>query len=233
MDLHEAAAELRATYLAFRSLWTAGTPRAAAGLGGRFALLTEPAYARRRAMAARIAGAATLLVLEDREEAKTALRSGACDFLVSGLDEALRILKNEIRRGAPVAVCLSGSPAGTLSECVERGVQPDLLDAPHDTLQQRGALCVMWQTRLAQGERSVCWHCADGPLQRIAELDRALEHALVAATPERRQWLKGSPGVLGRPWQRYRFLPMSEVELARSSPVLPTAVAQVVTGLAT
>ncbi len=62
------------------------------------------------AIAANIAGAASLGVEPELARAKAAIRSGACDFLVNTLDEALRILKNEIRRKKAVSVVLAGVP---------------------------------------------------------------------------------------------------------------------------
>jgi hypothetical protein len=49
------------------------------------------------------------------------------DFLVTSLDEALRILKNEIRKREAVAVCVAAAPRPWRCEMLERGVLPDLL----------------------------------------------------------------------------------------------------------
>ena len=67
--------------------------------------------------------------------------------MVNNLDEALRILKNEVRKKQPVSVCLEGDLAATLHEAVERGLQPDLLALPGttdavETLIQRGAIVI-------------------------------------------------------------------------------------------
>ena len=59
------------------------------------------------AMASNVAGAASLGLESDVGRAKEALRAGVCDFLVNSLDEALRILKNEIRSRRPVSVVLA------------------------------------------------------------------------------------------------------------------------------
>src|SRR5947208_3583525 len=61
--------------------------------------------------AANIAGAASLCATANQEAQKQAVRDGIADFLVTSLDEALRILKNEIRKHAPVAVCIGAAPA--------------------------------------------------------------------------------------------------------------------------
>ncbi len=53
-------------------------------------------------------------------------RSGACDFVVNTLDEAIRAMKNEIRKGAPLSVALSADPGLVLNEILERGLAPQL-----------------------------------------------------------------------------------------------------------
>src|ERR1700744_693179 len=54
-------------------------------------------------VAASIGGAASLCVDEDPDRLREGLRSGFVDFVVANLDEALRILKTEIRLGRAVA----------------------------------------------------------------------------------------------------------------------------------
>ena len=63
----------------------------------------------------------------DQTRQKQAIRDGVVDFLVTSLDEALRILKNEIRKGETVAVCVGAAPKTVEQEMLERGVAPDLL----------------------------------------------------------------------------------------------------------
>ncbi len=46
---------------------------------------------------------------------------------MTSLDEALRILKNEIRKRETVAVCVAAAPETVEREMLERGVLPDLL----------------------------------------------------------------------------------------------------------
>ncbi len=59
---------------------------------------------------------------------KSAMRAGYLDFVVvvNTLDEALRALKNEVRQKRPLTVGLIAEIEATLTEMVERGVQPDL-----------------------------------------------------------------------------------------------------------
>ena len=203
--------KLRDVYLGYRSLLTAGGGTA---LGGKLVLLGEGGLqALERAAAARIAGAATLLVLDDEREAKTAVREGACDFLVTSLDEALRILKNEIRRGAPVGVCLRASPAAAAREMVERGVQPDLLDAPKQALVRQGGRVVAWAGALRPREFAVTWTAETARLLEL--MDSAAREALEQPDVERERWLRQSPPVLGRRLAQRRWLPMRAGECSR------------------
>jgi urocanate hydratase len=80
-------------------------------------------------IAANIAGAGFLGVDSRPEICRAAMRSGACDFIVNSVDEALRILKNEIRKRKPVSVALSMDEAAALHELLDRGVQPELFTA--------------------------------------------------------------------------------------------------------
>ena len=79
-------------------------------------------------IAGNVAGCATLAATAEPAAQKQAIRDGVVDFLVTSLDEALRILKNEIRKRATVAVCV-GAPSTVEREMIERGVLPDLVFA--------------------------------------------------------------------------------------------------------
>ena len=99
-----------------------------AGLGGKLLYsgeLNPDCF--RLVRAANIAGAASLSVSPDPDWQKLAIHEGVIDFLVTSLDEALRILKNEIRKRQGVAVGI-GLPAESVErEMIDRGVLPDLL----------------------------------------------------------------------------------------------------------
>ena len=84
------------------------------------------------AAASNIAGAVCLSVEDDPTHIKDAIRSGACDFIVNTLDEALRTIKNEIRKHLPLSVGLQADPVATFEEIFERGVTPDLFAARSD-----------------------------------------------------------------------------------------------------
>ena len=156
--------------------------------------------------AANIAGAATLLIEADDAAARQYVRSGMCDFLVNNLNEALRILKNELRLKQSAAVCLLAEPASALGDCIERGVQPELC-APRQqdatspavlTLQHRGAtLLSSFDDRgsLTQADFAwASWSAATQSARTLPLLDRL---ALAALEPgvrvERQRWVLRSP----------------------------------------
>ena len=88
-------------------------------------------------LAATMAGAAFLGVEADPERIKRRLKSGYCDFMVYSLDEALRILKNAVRKKENISVGLVGNAAQVIPELAERGVAPDILTdqtSAHDPL---------------------------------------------------------------------------------------------------
>jgi urocanate hydratase len=80
-------------------------------------------------VASNIAGAASLAIDERVDVCRAALRSGACDFVVNSVDEALRVLKNEIRQRRPVSVGLAMGGTAAVEQLLERGVLPQLFTA--------------------------------------------------------------------------------------------------------
>ncbi len=78
-------------------------------------------------LAATCNGAAFLGIDVDPERIKRRVKAGYCDVMVSSLDEALRLLKNAVRRREPVSVGLIGNCADVIPELASRGVVPDLL----------------------------------------------------------------------------------------------------------
>src|SRR5580765_7344160 len=88
-------------------------------------------------LAATMTGAAFLGIDVDPERIKKRLKTGYCDFMVTSLDEALRILKNAVRKGEATSVGLVGNCADLIPELAERGVVPDILTdqtSAHDPL---------------------------------------------------------------------------------------------------
>ena len=88
-------------------------------------------------LAATMTGAAFLGIDVDPERIKKRLKTGYCDFMVNSLDEALRILKNAIRKKENISVGLVGNCADIIPELADRGVVPDILTdqtSAHDPL---------------------------------------------------------------------------------------------------
>src|ERR1700756_4878851 len=88
-------------------------------------------------LAATMAGGAFLGIDVDPERIKKRLKTGYCDFMVTSLDEALRILKNAVRKKENISVGLVGNCADIIPELANRGVVPDILTdqtSAHDPL---------------------------------------------------------------------------------------------------
>ncbi len=76
--------------------------------------------------AANIAGAVSLAIDNYPTHLREVVRTGAADFIVNTLDEAIRAMKNEVRKRAPLSVALNADPFLTLTEILERGLTPQL-----------------------------------------------------------------------------------------------------------
>ena len=171
------------------------------------------------ATAANIAGAASLGLEADVARAKARIRNGAIDFLVNTLDEALRILKNEIRKKNAVAVALATDSRGALTEMVERGVQPDLV---HGSVEGIDTLAGCGARRLDLGAQTggppaeeVSWSVDRDSFRWLPAVDRLAAAALVPAnrtTTARKRWIENSPRYLGRALAGQRYVQMSEAE---------------------
>ena len=78
-------------------------------------------------LAATMNGAAFLGIDVDPERIKKRVKTGYCDVMVTSLDEALRILKNAVRKREATSVGLVGNCADLIPELAKRGVVPDVL----------------------------------------------------------------------------------------------------------
>ena len=78
------------------------------------------------ATAGSIAGAASLVLDPDAGAVKSVMRDGGLDFVVNTLDEAVRVLKNEVRQKRAIGVGLIAPLAPVVEEMRERGIAPDL-----------------------------------------------------------------------------------------------------------
>ena len=88
-------------------------------------------------LAATMTGACYLGIEVDPERIKKRLRTGYCDFMVNSLDEALRVLKNAVRKKENISVGLVGNCGDVIPELAARGVVPDILTdqtSAHDPL---------------------------------------------------------------------------------------------------
>jgi hypothetical protein len=220
--------------------WTAPgeTPAGASGLGGKLLYAGElDAPGRAFTAAANIAGAATLAASSDPAAGKQAMRDGIVDFLVNSLDEALRILKNQVRKRETVAVCVSAAPAAIEAEMNDRGVVPDL-DFPRGFT---GALA-HWEDLTAEASRSeplrarlrghhaplesvaaageetaekeekiwLTWRVSETPALWLPMLDALALDSLPSEERAARRWLERAPRYLGRLAQNARTLRVTQ-----------------------
>jgi len=162
-------------------------------------------------VAGNIAGAASIAASGDPIAQKQAVRDGVADFLVTSLDEALRILKNEIRKHETVAVCVAAAPEVIEREMRERGVAPDLLGSNLDCRESSSAGFLEDEEAEGAGERIlVGWSVAAAPARWLPKLDAlAVDCFAGSVHPDAgalRRWLRLSPRYLGRLAQGFRFV---------------------------
>jgi urocanate hydratase len=168
------------------------------GLGGKLLYARElNAEARALLVAANIAGAASLVSTANAAAGKQAVRDGVVDFLVTSLDEALRILKNEIRKRATVAVCVGSASEAVEREMLERGVLPDLA-RPHAVIAP------------PKGQALLMWSVASAPAIWLPKLDAMAADCLQSDDGTARRWLRLAPRYLGRLAQGVRLLRCDE-----------------------
>ncbi len=164
-------------------------------LGGRllYAGALDDA-ARALLVAANVAGTASLAVATEAAAQKQAARDGVADFLVTSLDEALRILKNEIRKRATVAVCVAAEAAALEREMRERGVEPDLVAAA--AAAQFPAVRVAEPLAMRGAAVRLEWLVRAMPALWMPKLDAlALE---CVQDPAAQRWLRLAPRYCGR-----------------------------------
>jgi hypothetical protein len=187
-----------------------------AGLGGTLFYAGElEEKSRTLIAAANIAGAATLTATADRDAQKQAIRDGIADFLVNSLDEALRILKNELRKREAVAVCVGVATDAVEREMTERGVLPDLRrrDLPevrvHNAPMELAPAveeCAQADLDSTETNSLVSWSVASAPARWLPVLDTIALDCLDADAWRARRWLRLAPRFLGRPAQGMRLI---------------------------
>jgi hypothetical protein len=215
--------ELSTIHEQYLGLCRVARERFAGALGGKLLLRAGfDAEGAAVGVAASVAGAASLCVDGDAEALRGGLRAGLCDFVVSTLDEALRILKNEVRRGLPVCVGLTAEPAECLAAMVERGVQPDLLSVDEGSeasrvFVSRGAIQLARPEDDA-GTSLLCWSVAADGARTMPRVARMAAEALDdgrADTAARRRWLELAPRYLGRSFAGRQCLRFTAIESAK------------------
>jgi urocanate hydratase len=188
-----------------------GDPDAESNLGGKLLYAGAlDACSRAMVIAGNVAGCATLAVAEGSTVHKLAMRDGVVDFVVTSLDEALRIFKNEIRKHAAVAVCVGAAPGDVERELVERGVLPDLVfsGVPGEGLKMPSFGSGAREIRRSDtdpGLAFVEWQVAQAPVRWMGRLD-AIAIECLAADGGARRWLRLSPRYSGRDAQAQRAL---------------------------
>ena len=161
-------------------------------------------------VAGNIAGAASLAATADLTAQRQAIHDGAADFLVTSLDEALRILKNELRKRETVAVCVAAAPDAVEREMLERGVLPDLL-RPGAVAQRYGPFLKQGARQIQlhdheNGEMVLTWRVAAAPAQWLPKLDAVALDCLQQKDWAARRWVRRAPRYLGRLGQGVRLL---------------------------
>ncbi len=184
---------------------TADSPNDEPSLGGKFLFARElTPQGRALLVAGNIAGAASLAATADPDAGKQAIRDGVADFLVNSLDEALRILKNEIRKGETVAVCIASATETVEREMRQRGVAPDLLPPFSSSVVQPSSQTLRQIEHCAEplDQVLVTWRVATAPAQWLPKLDALFFDCLrtTAGTEgyAARRWLRLAPRYLGR-----------------------------------
>ncbi|HUX45984.1 MAG TPA: hypothetical protein VMV57_14640 [Terracidiphilus sp.] len=198
LDLLARAEGFYCSLMQHASAATSAPGGAELGLGGRLVYAGElDALGRALVLAGNVAGTATLTATADATAQKQAIRDGVVDFLVTSLDEALRILKNEIRKCEPVAVCVGASAAAVEREMVARGVQPDLLAEVDGEL--RGAALVSPDARkiaaapVMPEEAWLAWSVTEMTALWMPKLDAMALVCLSEQEQTARRWLRHAP----------------------------------------
>ncbi len=175
-------------------------------LGGKLLYIGEldPA-GRALAVAGNIAGVASLCASADSAIQKQAVRDGVVDFLVTSLDEALRILKNEIRKREPVAVCVALDPLVIEREMLQRGVSPDLLRSAAASVHSAGSRPLI-EADSMEASAWLTWTVASAPARWLPKLDAVALDCLDSNNLTARRWLRLAPRYLGRLANELRLL---------------------------
>jgi Urocanase Rossmann-like domain len=200
-------------YLNYAALMRYPAARTQDHLGGRLLYAGElDASGNALTIAGNIAGAATLAATADQAGSRQAMREGAVDFVVTTLDEALRILKNQVRKHEPVSVCVGAAPENVEREMLERGVEPDLLPAGGDERSSALAEFIALGARrielepLAAGQTLFTVEIPLGSTRESARIEEILTASIAEDDFMNRRWLRFSPRYLGPSARRVRSM---------------------------
>jgi hypothetical protein len=159
------------------------------GLGGKLLYAGDlDENGRALVVAANIAGAAALCASADPVAQKNAMRDGIVDFVVTNFDEALRILKNEIRKRQGVAVSVAAPSEDIESQMAARGVLPDILRPPDQVSAQNKSL----------DGAVVTWMVLAAPARWMPRLDALAVQCAEGRHGATHRWLRMAPRYLGR-----------------------------------
>ena len=178
-------------------------------LGGKLLYAGElDGRGRARVIAGNVAGCATLAGTADVAAQKQSIRDGVVDFLVTSLDEALRILKNEVRQRKTVAVCVGASPDTVEQEMMDRGVQPDLVFAAGREMPAARFGIGTQEIPLTEPDPGLAllrWEVELAPARWMARLD-SLALGCMSRNSFASRWIRLSPRYLGRSAMGQRML---------------------------
>lgn len=172
-------------------------------------------------LASAIAGACFLGMEDDAEVSRDLLRHGKCDFVVNTLDEALRILKNELRQMKPVSVCLTGSVTENVRQMGERGVAPNLVlqTRPLPLIGATGCRTeeldsLVHRSPNQRGELAQ-WTLSHGTAATLARLDALVLALIPQDDRQRRRWLEAAQRYIPREGAPSRIFSLTHSERER------------------
>jgi hypothetical protein len=182
---------VRSGNLASKLVFSSGAGASASGLSAAVSIL----------------GGTSLIVDPDAATVKSVLRQGGVDFVVNTLDEAVRVLKNEIRKHTPLSVALVADVDASLQEMSERGVVADVevqVGGAEEVLVNSTALLRLRQRDGIVGLSDVLsrwldehgWieqHMEVASIAALRTLDVRLIGMLSADDSARMQWLRRIP----------------------------------------
>jgi hypothetical protein len=189
------------------------------GLGGKLVFAGDLAQNSELLRAANITGAASLAASEDTAVQRSAMRDGVVDFLVTSLDEALRILKNEIRKRQPVSVSVGVAPDVLAEQMLERGVLPDLLGTSAcdggslRRFREQGGRSL--KTMLFTEGSYVGWAVNQAGGKWLQQMDGCAAELVPARDTARGRWLRLAPRYMGRAAQRQHGVMLGTSETER------------------